>query len=137
MTNGTTSTTTRTRVARAERTWRPRPIPTVAPAGRPGDRDPRSQSGQAQGHCALLVARRRSRLVQRHQLSGRPNAFPTGDLARKAEPLDGGGGLVLAPVRLRKHPHHLELVAVGVPAVEALGGAVARLTGECAEPLQG
>ena len=41
----------------------------------------------------------------------------------------GGGVLVGAPVLAREHPHHLELVAVRVGAVHALGGAVAGLAG--------
>ena len=45
----------------------------------------------------------------------------------------GGAVRHLAPGVARQHPHHLELVAVRVDAVDALGGAVAGLAGVRAE----
>ena len=41
----------------------------------------------------------------------------------------GAAVLVVAPLVAGEHPHDLELVAVGVGAVDALGGAVAGLAG--------
>src|SRR5690606_14637569 len=68
---------------------------------------------------------------------GGADAGPVTYLARQVEPIDDGGVLVPAPLGLRQHPHHLELVAVGVRAVDALGRAVAGLSGVGVETRQG
>ena len=67
--------------------------------------------------------------VARRDLAGGADAGPAGDLAGEVEVVDRGGVLVGAPLGAGEHPHQLELVAVGVGAVEALGGAVAGLAG--------
>jgi hypothetical protein len=43
--------------------------------------------------------------------------------------IDRRSVLIGAPFVAREHPHELELVPVGIGAVDALGGAVARLSG--------
>src|SRR5688500_17873420 len=78
----------------------------------------------------------RSRL-DGHELGGGTDAAPACDLVYEVEALDGRAVLVVAPAGLGQHPHDLELVAVWVLGVEALGGAVAGLTGEGAEVGQG
>jgi hypothetical protein len=55
---------------------------------------------------------------------------PLRDLGVEVEPFDRGLVLVGAPLVAGQHPHDLELVAVGVGAVQAQGGAVAGLAGE-------
>jgi hypothetical protein len=59
------------------------------------------------------------------------------DLGREVETVHGCGVLVPSPGGARKHPHDLELVAVWIAAVDALGGAVAGLAGVGVEVRQG
>ena len=54
---------------------------------------------------------------------------PAAYVAGQVEALDGRGVGEGAPLGAGQHPHHLELVAVRVLAVDALGGTVARLAG--------
>src|SRR3954454_14587629 len=59
----------------------------------------------------------------------RSHAAPPADLRTHVEGVHRGRVLVLAPRLARDHPHDLELVAVRVDAVDALGRAMARFTG--------
>ena len=63
------------------------------------------------------------------EVAGRADARPGVEFRCEVEAFDDGGTFVDAPLVSREHPHDLELVAVGVGAVDALGGAVARLAG--------
>ncbi len=62
-------------------------------------------------------------------LAGGAGAGPGIEFRCEVEAFDDCGTFVDAPLLPREHPHDLELVAVGVDAVDALGGAVARLAG--------
>ena len=64
----------------------------------------------------------------RYELAGGANPGPASDFAGEVEVVDRGGVLVRSPLAARQHPHQFEFVAVGVGAVDALGGPVARLT---------
>ena len=69
----------------------------------------------------------------RRRCGRRPSGVPR-RAGRGARPVPR---LELAPAGLGQHPHHLELVAVRVAAVDALGGAVAGLPGVGVEVRQG
>ena len=62
-------------------------------------------------------------------MAGGGHPAPAFDLPGQVEMVDGGGALVGTPVVAEQHPHQLELVAVGIGAIDALGGTVAGLAG--------
>ena len=62
-------------------------------------------------------------------VAGRAGAGPGVEFRCEVEVFDDCGTFVDAPLVSREHPHDFELVAVGVDAVDAFGGTVARLAG--------
>lgn len=62
-------------------------------------------------------------------LSGGANATPTSDLGIEVEEVDRSSVLIRSPLVPGQHPHQLELVAIGVHAVDALVCPVAGLAG--------
>ena len=76
-------------------------------------------------------------VVHRDQLGGGADAGPAATSPGRSRRSTGAAFAKSPQLGLGQHPHHLELVAVGVLGVDALGRAVARLAGEGVEVGQG